>query len=359
MSGDCKISELKKRHLGRCRFILFLEKFIHKDSFEDLSGNILFFKELKCSKFRIVHYTENVVLVKDNFSSILKETHFSQIETEFVSLSDGEKFSAITEDGKEIYGSNIRKHKDFGGTCPMYRQNSSIETLKTNILTPTTTLLLKCKYSGKVVDSHLNYEIDDVVGHKGSYHADMVLHSRSGKELYFSLKHGSSDNSDPDDFQHYTGISKLRTHTEIKNFVDSVVAKLYKNSFPVVYPQRTNYRKNILDLNLKNQAVYGLNYGNSYGLDNVHYVAQGYPTFNISGNTLEIEYERIFKNGEILDGNYEPYLYCRYGSDRCKTNPILQHARFMIAPFYYRHSAIDINNNVSINYSERFFNYDK
>jgi len=100
MSGDCKISELKKRHLGKCRFILFLEKFINNDSFEDLEGNSFLVKEIKCKLFKITHYTENLVLEKNNFSSILTRNHFPELENDFLSLPEGDKFSVVTTENR-------------------------------------------------------------------------------------------------------------------------------------------------------------------------------------------------------------------------------------------------------------------
>jgi hypothetical protein len=142
--------------------------------------------------------------------------------------------------------------------------------------------------------------------------ADFVGVTNEGKEICFiSYKAGSG----ADDFQQYSGITErsgLFGVPEIAKFRKDIVEKLSKEPLT----SSVSYYRPINDINLKNKAIFGSQYGKKIGVDNVAFLAQGVPSLTeVIKGTVQLSFPVLIRAGNVstLPEEYQPILGVRKG----------------------------------------------
>ena len=164
--------------------------------------------------------------------------------------------------------------------------------------------------------------------------ADFTFDTESGPVVFISHKDGSG----PKDFQQYSGFKGLSDHPEVKSFIDAV-----KQDSGGELQRRESYRRKINDDSIKLRAVYGLDQqvGN-YGKNNCQVILQGPIELKLddSNGSYLIEANHKVINPDLPVGDYEPYMYVTYRSDR--NNEGVKNARFGTYPEAYKRNAKEI-----------------
>lgn len=193
-----------------------------------------------------------------------------------------------------------------------------------------------------------------------------------GGVLYISHKDGTG----PEAFGQYGGVStvagniqdaaKIYNHPEIQQYLTKLYS-LYADATGGTTRIKNNpFNKNgrltralyslVKDPSLVNMSVYGPDYGNSFGPDNVHMIGQGQFIFNPLVNSDGDIYFRLSFSGhqslngqtqEFLDDNsgYRAVIITTYRTGRPTQTPngTVPETRTAIYPRRYRQSAISID----------------
>lgn len=148
---------------------------------------------------------------------------------------------------------------------------------------------------------------------------------------WLSLKDGVDARS----FQQWSGASEsaarpIAEHPEVVSFI-----KTLKEKVGDTFPQSLTLYRDIKDQELKNMAIYGVEWnGSKASINNVDAILQGNPTLVKlvkTGHHYEIRGGHFIYNPKrIAGGPLEPVLMVRYSSDR--NNFGIHGARVMIAP---------------------------
>lgn len=171
----------------------------------------------------------------------------------------------------------------------------------------------------------------------GEPKADIVLVSINEKtkqlfpSAYISYKMGTSAKH----FQNYSGLSEKSAsyifhHPDTKKFYEHLAKLSDASTHP---PDAFQI---ITDTRIIQLSVWGKDFGQAFGVNNCHFLAQGKVT--ISGTTLT--YSHVQKNGDMtFDKNYQPVFGARYTANRNNKGPDGIHVdnyRLGIFPRAYR-----------------------
>ena len=187
-----------------------------------------------------------------------------------------------------------------------------------------------------------NFRFENVIGcvpvTNGEPKADLVLVGMDPQNMalrpvgYVSYKMGARAK----DFQNYSGLSEKSSpyifqHPETKKFYETLRDFSDKNVYPDSY-------QIIQDARIIGMAVWGMDYGKSFGVNNCHFIAQG--TVTISGSQLS--YTHSHKNGDFnFSKEYTPVFGARYATGRTNKGPgniSVKNYRIGIFPRAYRTS---------------------
>lgn len=154
-----------------------------------------------------------------------------------------------------------------------------------------------------------------------------LLDNRGNAVIWISHKNGSG----PRDFNQWGGVTRpeIADHKEVKKFISDMQRKYGKK-----IPNKTNARRKIKDRKLKMMSVFGVDFGNELGPNNISAMIQGEIKLVKKGSHYEFEANTIFQNGDKIGGDYEPVLMIMYRGDR--DNGGIQGARLAIYPLYGR-----------------------
>ena len=231
----------------------------------------------------------------------------------------------ITTNSQQIALSEIKKTKEFGGKDSRFgvrledaeiaSLNKQLDALRSQITSPTIPII----YKGK------KFDVYDVESTPGTPKSDFHMRDIDGRPvIWISHKAGRT----PKDFQQWAGMTEavIRAHPETNRFIKKV-----QDLYPKGIPRATTVARAIKDPRLMNQAVYGITYGGTLGINNVNWCIQGaasiVPTkggFTLQGSALTDE------NGDPIYGGYAPTLMAMYKGDRDNFN--VKGARFAIQP---------------------------
>lgn len=225
----------------------------------------------------------------------------------------GKSIQLPTENGDLIPLSMIYKDSDFSDRTQYTtaRQDKEISYLAIEIFKAMNATGLDY-VPIKITDKIYNVTAIKYLNNKSK--ADFCLLDRDKNEVGFiSHKYGNS----PKDFQQWSGTSKrfqqeIFEHYETQNFIADL-----KNKFNNLLPPASTIARKIDDQRLKNIAVFGNDFGNEYGHNNVEAVMQGelvlkrdWDCFVLSGSHYTI------KNGEEPLYGYEPVFMAVHKKDR-------------------------------------------
>ena len=158
--------------------------------------------------------------------------------------------------------------------------------------------------------------------------ADIAVVDASGiEQAWISLKKGPS----PKDVAGWGGITHLANNPEVSDFANIAIMLFGKEGIP---PGRS-FGKEIKNTSsgnlLKNQVVFGKEFGGNYGPSNVNLVLQGVPDIKHKNNHYVLSSDtNIWANGDTPTGPYEPILIVGYRPDR--NNFGIPFARFATFP---------------------------
>jgi len=131
--------------------------------------------------------------------------------------------------------------------------------------------------------------------------------------LFISHKAGKKAS----DYQQYGGTTcksgeDICQNEEVEEFVAQI-----KEMYPDGMPPGKSLWKKIKKPILKKLSLFGPDYGEEYGEDNVNALYQGNMKI-VPGNndTYKLEAHHVVYNGDIPTGDYEPVLYARFSGSR-------------------------------------------
>lgn len=167
----------------------------------------------------------------------------------------------------------------------------------------------------------------DVVSTPGTPKSDFHLVDETGLELIW-ISH--KDGHKAKDHQQWGGMSKrneplIHNTEETQQFISYI-----KSEFPKGLPNATTIARKITDDHLKKISIYGNQYGNEFGRQNVNLVLQGDISLIDCGNHYQLTATHIHHNGDDMVDDYEPVFMAIYKGDRNDCG--IKNTRMVIAP---------------------------
>lgn len=264
---------------------------------------------------------------RDSFEKILKDADLeivriaepgdegstsSQFDTYIVKDTEGNEYPIVLGKGK---GTTLKA------------ENRVIENIKRQV----EAILLDNEQDFFYIDINgTKIKVDDIETTKGTPKSDFSFTYKGKPVIFLSHKDGKK----PTDFQQYGGLTcksgkSICKHEEVEKFVSDM-----KEKFPDGVKSRQTYYRKINSKELKLMSIYGADYGEQFGEDNVHAILQGKVVIeNIGDDTYKIKAHHVMYNGELPeeDSGYDPMFYLRFSSSR-GGNFGLKDGRFMIVP---------------------------
>lgn len=169
------------------------------------------------------------------------------------------------------------------------------------------------------------YNVFTAVKTPGSPKSDIHLIDQNNREIVW-ISH--KDGSRPTDIQQWGGMSeraepKIFAQTETQNFIKDVRSK-----FGIIMPRATTVARKISSSLLKKMSVYGNQFGQALGRQNVSILLQGPIKVKKVGNFYELDANNVHLNGDEITGGFEPVFMAMYKGDR--SNFGIRGARFVI-----------------------------
>jgi len=157
------------------------------------------------------------------------------------------------------------------------------------------------------------YKVASADSTPGTPKSDFHLLDSMGNEVVW-ISH--KDGRRAKDVQQWGGISKAKepaifSHPETQKFIDDL-----KREYPNGLPRATTLMRKIKDTKLKNLSVYGNQFGQVLGRQNVSILLQGPVKLVKKGNSFALNANRVHVNGDTLTGDYEPVFAAIYKGDR-------------------------------------------
>ncbi len=136
--------------------------------------------------------------------------------------------------------------------------------------------------------------------------ADFDLVDHMGQSTGFiSHKAGRSAK----DFQQYGGLSDpVFNVPDVKQFMKDV-AKMHPNGLS----SGQSFMRAVKDRNVVNRSIYGINYGQKHGIQNVSEFHLGNMRLDKAGNNYKINSVHRGDNGDIPTGDFQAVYFIRYG----------------------------------------------
>ena len=175
------------------------------------------------------------------------------------------------------------------------------------------------------------YNVFTAVSTPGTPKSDLHLIDQNNREIVW-ISH--KDGSRPTDIQQWGGMTeraepKIFAQTETQNFIKDVRSK-----FGIIMPRATTVARKISSSLLKKMSVYGNQFGQALGRQNVSILLQGPIKVKKVGNFYELDANNVHLNGDKITGGFEPVLMAIYKGDR--SNFGIRGARFAIQPLESR-----------------------
>jgi hypothetical protein len=233
-----------------------------------------------------------------------------------IALRDQNSISAIrlkASDGNIYRMNSLGKTKEFGGRgagSGTTKEDMQLNSLKEQLNN------IKIEINNDSVPilvGTILYDAFDVLTTPGTPKSDFHIIDTSTTEIVW-ISH--KDGKLPKDFQQWGGISQrsepeIFAHPEVQKFIADL-----KRAYPDGLPRATTLYRKIIDKKLKMISVYGNQYENSEGRQNVSIMIQGPVKLEKVGSAYEFVSNIIHLNGEDMTGGFEPVLTAIYKGDR-------------------------------------------
>lgn len=208
--------------------------------------------------------------------------------------------------------SDIIKTKEFGGKekgASLSKESNALNQGNVElqkILTKNNTESINIKVGSKIYKDCVR-----ITNQSGTPKSDFNIENIENTPVVF-ISH--KDGSKPKDFPRWGGFSKYINHSEVADFIKKVKESIEDNTLS----SGQNFYKKIDDEDLKRKIVFGKNFGTpNFGIDNVNCVIQGNISFEeVDKDTYVLQGTKIWLNGDIPTGEYEPILMVRYRDGR-------------------------------------------
>lgn len=178
--------------------------------------------------------------------------------------------------------------------------------------------------AGVIGAKQVDSTIKSTAGVKSDPKADIIVYHKSqdylnNKNIFISHKKSGG----PEAFQQYGGITEaagmnIYNHPEVQKFLSELIPYIGEEGLvnPIMKP--------IQDARLKNLSIFGPDFQQgrkTFGLQNVHFIGQGLPTFHeIRGekNTYIMKFEHMAMNGDLthFTAGYEPVFGATFREGR-------------------------------------------
>jgi len=239
-----------------------------------------------------------------------------------------EKQSIIlpVKNGSKVKLTNLYKDSEFSNRSQNTTIKQDLEVYSLNNKLQE----IKKRTNKKYVNVRLNniiYPVVSVVDSSFKHKSDFNFIDVNGNNIFY-ISH--KDGRTPRDFQQWSGTSKkfqksIFEHPETQNFISTI--KLMGSELP----RATTIARRINSDFLKQMAIYGINFGNTTGLDNVDAVLQGTLSFkNIGDCYMLTASNSVINNPQVPSESYEPIFLAVHKKDRSDHG--IKNARITISP---------------------------
>ena len=210
--------------------------------------------------------------------------------------------------GNEYSFSDLLKDATFGGKGA--GSGTKVEDYNLQILVDEIENA-KSKNGGKpinvIVNGKLYKDINGAVSQKGMPKADFnLVNSDNTPVVFLSHKKAGGKGPSADDFIRWSGFTQYAEHPEVKQFNIALAKFLQDNNLDGL-PNQTRFIAPIKDDGLIRKLIYGPDYGEENGPENVNMILQGRITLKPKGkNTYELTSEHSLTPPSIPTGEYTP-----------------------------------------------------
>lgn len=167
-----------------------------------------------------------------------------------------------------------------------------------------------------IVGGNVYKNIMYVETQKGFPKADFNFLDLNKKPIVFISHKKAGSPASAKDFVRWSGYNHFQNHPEVKLFLNNIKKHLENNQLDSLQP-KMSFAHQIKDINLIQGLVYGKDFGQEFGPDNVNIIIQGKLIFEkISDGIYNLKGEHFLLNGQIPKLDYYPYLSAHYRSDR-------------------------------------------
>jgi len=275
---------------------------------------------------------EQVVLMynKPEYKDLFNNSDIEGLKA--ISKTNINAFPFFTDKNGQTYSiGDLLKTKEFGGKGE--GSGTRVEDIALSDVSKKIQELgsidVKLSENGKIYKG-----IVEAVTVSGTPKADFTFNDKTGPVIFISHKDGKG----PKDFQQYSGFQGLSDYPEVKSFVDAV-----KQATGGELKSGESFRRKIKDNQIKLKAVYGLDQKvGDYGKNNCQVILQGPIELKLdsSDDSYLVEANHKVINPNLPVGDYEPYMYVTFRSDR--NNEGVKNARFGTYPEAYKRNATEI-----------------
>jgi hypothetical protein len=236
-----------------------------------------------------------------------------------VEYNPGDKLYLVDDQNKAHSITTVSKTTELGGlgkggsVKPERKAIASLQKQFESINTPIALTIAGRKIEG----------VDGVQNVAENKKADFAFTVDKKPAIFISYKPGSS----PRSIILYGGITDVKDDPEVQSFIKAVQAKTGS-----MKEDRTGYGAPVTVEAVQEKAIFGSDYGSSFGLNNVQFVIQGDDLQLVgSDSNYTLQANHIIASGEVpTEGGYEPYYNARYANDRNQFG--IQNCRFSIIP---------------------------
>jgi hypothetical protein len=135
--------------------------------------------------------------------------------------------------------------------------------------------------------------------------------------VFISHKKAGGKGPSANDFIRWSGYTMYPKHPEVEKFNQALKKWVEENNPDQGLPRASRFIAPIKDDKLILELIYGPNYGESYGPNNVNIILQGRIKLEpIQNNTYNLTAEHELIPPELPKGEYQPYLTSAYRGDR-------------------------------------------
>jgi hypothetical protein len=268
------------------------------------------------SPFDLIDGSKRVLsFIDDKFKDLFEDQNYEEIKK--ITGIKINKYPLFKDDnGNQFCLPDIIKNGEFGGKgqgsgTTVEDENLGLADIKLQKIIeenggPITIKVGKTSYK----------DITLVKTQSGFPKSDFNLYNTSGEPVIFISHKKSNKKPSAKDFIRWSGFTEYSDQPEVKQFVEALKSYLSENNLNRI-PSGVAFVKKVEDHELIGKLIYGKNFGSAFGPNNVQIIIQGEVKFNkISNGIYQLDGDHVLLNGEIPEGEYEPYFTAKYRSDR-------------------------------------------